>query len=105
MKKIIGLILIALIFVLSGCVTTDSSVNKTDTNKIVSDYPTKDISKNIQASKMAEWKALEKTYGPGEVEIFYVGNVKIKRYTYRVNNVTYRVLFYNDKIYNIVTDR
>ena len=105
MKKIVGLILIVLIFVFSGCATTDSDVNKTDTSKTVLDYPAKDASKNAQILKMAEWKMLEKVYGPGEVEIFYIGDIKIKRYTYRVNNVTYRVLFYNDKIHSIVTDR
>ena len=100
MRRILGLALIALLFLmLNGCITTNTTGS----------YPARELdnkmSEKAQTNKMAEWKALDKSYGPAEIEVFFVGNVKIKRYTYRVGNVTYRVLFYNDKIHNIVTDR
>lgn len=100
MRKITTiLILVAVLipFTLGGCITTGK--------KTVTDYPTKDPSKKVQANKIAEWEKLDKTYGPAEIEVFYVGNTKIKRYTYYGIDVIYRVLFYNDEIDNIVTDR
>jgi len=98
----VGITLMGLAIATSGCVTTSG---KTDVNKEVSSYPAKDAGESVRAGKIAEWEALEKTYGPGEVEIFHIGDVKIKRYTYRANSVTYRVLFYNNEIHSIVTDR
>lgn len=105
MKKIaVILILVAVLipFTLSGCVTTGKNTNK----KIsIADYPEKDRNKAIQANKVVEWEKLDKIYGPAEVEIFYVHDTKIKRYTYQGIGVIYRVLFYDDKIESIVTDR
>jgi len=100
MKKMLDLALIGLLFLMfSSCVATNTTGN----------YPARDLNKKVsekaQTNKMAEWKLLDKAYGPAEIEVFFVGNVKIKRYTYTVGNLTYRVLFYNDKIHNIVTDR
>jgi len=96
MKKILGLIsLMGLFLIFSSCVTTKTAGN----------YPVKSIDKEVQIDKMAEWKSIDETYGPARIEVFFVGNTKIKRYIYQGNGVTYRILFYNDKIHSIVTDR
>ena len=107
MKRIIAvsILMVALVpFILAGCVTTPTKVDG-DKTITAPAYPVKDSDKGTRIDKEAEWKLLDRTYGPAEVEIFYVHGTKIKRYTYRGAGVTYRVLFYNDKIESIVTDR